>query len=422
MKLVSELQLRMGTRDIAGVISLANRFELDVHLFRLIREEEKKSLYLLRVIYEHKERFDSLLREIGESQDKYIVESVTDLLEEQTRGGLLRVASKFPLENVTDFEIRLLGATELIVQKIHEGNGHPYSGISRNIAIISAFRTQEDAKIDRVLETYARAEEDSIIINMFTGLNAYPLVLRFDHEEDLIKTLQRISPSFSALKIFYVDEIDSGFYDQITSDVPVPVISELYDIIPLCLLTVLTRLMAKYKLKSRELTIGFIGADTSVMRLTRIMMKSDFYRVLGNDPSERAQLVFEKQGGLATTNENILVNADIIFLMKNIFSPDELRKIRPGVMLISTLPRETVDPGILSERGVREYIQTGKKDFSAISPGVIMGAVASGIIHIDDARLVGLARKLGSFIDDAMIFPDVFSDVHKKITELIEKM
>ncbi|MBN1531128.1 MAG: hypothetical protein JXA20_00560 [Spirochaetes bacterium] len=422
MKLVSEIQVTLHSGDLPDLLGVALRSDLQVHSLRLVREERQRSLYQIQMVYESKERFSGFLDMARGSGDKFSIDSVVDLLEEQTIGGLLTVSSKLPIESYDDFEIRLLGATELILEKIREGNGLRHSGISKNVAVISGFRFDNDIKINTILEAYARAEEDSVIINMFTGLNAYPLIVNFDHEEDLIKTIQRVESTFSAVKLNHLEGIDTGFYDQMLSDVTVPVLSVMYDDIPLCVMTVFSRLIVNHRLKTKDITVGFIGVDLSVMRLTRILMKADYYRVLGNDVNERVLLSFEKNGGLATTNENILINADIIVLMKDMVSPEEMKKIRPGVMLVSFLPDEAVNPKVLADRGVREYILCGRKDVAALSPGMIKGALDSGLPQISDSHLVSLSRKIGALLSDTVEFPEIFSDVHERIAEIIKKM
>ncbi len=422
MKLVSEVQVSMHNGDLPDFVAAAIRSDLTVHSMKIMGGDSLRSLYQFQLVYENKQRFSGFLDMIRGSGDRYGIDSVADLLEEQTLGGLLNISSKLPIENYSDFEIRLLGATELILEKIREGNGLRHSGISKNVAVISGFRFDSDLKINSILEAYARAEEDSVILNMFTGLNAYPLILNFDHEEDLIKTIQRIESTFSAVKLNHLEELDSGFFDQMITGISAPVLSVLYDDIPLCLLTVLSKLILKHKLKTRDLTVGIVGVDISVMRLTRILMKSEYYRVLGNDGNERALMDFEKHGGLATTSDNIFINADIIILMKNIFPPEELRKIRPGVMIVSFLHKDAVDRRTLSDRGVREYVICGRKDVAALSPGVIRGALDAGLSQINDLHLVSLARKISTFLGDSIEFPDVFSDIHEKIADLIRKM
>ena len=83
--------------------------------------------------------------------------------------------------------------------------------------------------------------------------------------------------------------------------------------------------MMKYRLKAEETTVGFIGIDLSAIRLTRVLDKIGFRRVLGYDHGEKAMLALENQGGLATTAENIFGNADITLLLKNNFDHDEYR-------------------------------------------------------------------------------------------------
>ena len=422
MKLITQIDIKTRKHDLPGFIEAVYRSGSHVHTLNLLREDASSAVYQLQLVYDDKKRFSELIQELQKESEKYTVISLVNLLEEETVGGILSLSGKFPVKNASDYEMKILGATELIYEKIVEGNGMRHSGISKNVALISGILKDEEARINHILEVYAKAEENSVIINRFTGLNAYPIMIQFDHEEDLIKTIQRIELGFSAIKIYHIDEADITSYDQILSDVTIPVVSEALDDIPLYLLTIVSKLIAKYRLKPREVTVGFIGVDISVMRLTRIFMKSDYYRVLGNDGNERFLLSFEKHGGLATTNENIFSNADIIIIVKKLFTTEELQKIRPGVLIVSLLKAEDIESSIVGKRGVRELVKADRNSLSALSPGIIKGVVECGFNNINDMQLVNLSRKMNNLVPDTMEFPDIFSDIHEKIADLIRKM
>jgi hypothetical protein len=208
-------------------------------------------------------------------------------------------------------------------------------------------------------------------------------------------------------------------YDLIFSDLTIPVVSLEHDDIPLLLLTLIIKIMMKYRLKAEETTIGFIGIDISAIRLTRVFDKIGFRRILGYDHGENAMLALENQGGLATTDENIFGNADITLLLKNNFDHDEYQKIRPGQFVISFMEDENPDIEVISGKGVREFIKRDVTHLSVMFPGMLRGVIDANIGSINDARLVEYAKKLVGLLSDTFEFPHIFGDIHEKISKVI---
>ena len=266
---------------------------------------------------------------------------------------------------------------------------------------------------------HVRSELDSAVVNRFAGLNAYPLVLEYTQQEDFLKTLQRMEKSFAALRIVQIDGSDINLYEQISSEISIPVVSIETDDIPLYLLTMILKMFKKNKINPGDSTIGIIGIDVSAIRLTRLLVKLGCMRVLGYDFNEKALLSFEHMEGLATTTENIFSNADVVILLKGNFDSEEYQKIRPGQMVISLLDESLHDWEIITSRGVREFVSLNRMDMLVMAPGLIKGVLESGVRTIDDLMMIGFCRKLVNVIHEDYTMPDVFSDIHSMISDLI---
>ena len=141
------------------------------------------------------------------------------------------------VENLFDYETKVTGATNLILERIKKRDDRNlYSGISINVGLFCGIRKDSDS-INNLLRHHALQEKDSTIINRFCGLNAYPIVIRFNQVEDFIKTLQGIELTFSAIRITYIEDIqDTTLYMQIFNDISLPLLSQYYDEIPLYIL------------------------------------------------------------------------------------------------------------------------------------------------------------------------------------------
>jgi hypothetical protein len=382
-----------------------------------IMDSEKDEQFRLEIVYRKRSSFLQLISDLDNFPEKYKIIKVANALEEKIKGGLLKISGKFPLENLVDYEIGLLGAAELIQGKIKKGSGLEFSGISKNIGIISCIMEGEENALERKLKYYAEAERDSVLISRITDLNPIPLIINFRQLDDLIRAVQRIESSFSSIRFVEIDDSESLSYDQIYSDINLPVTSKRYDDIPLYLLSTISKIVSKKKLKVAETAIGIVGIDFVAMRCARLFLKSGFYRVLGYDHSEKKMLTFENNGGLATTLDNIFGNTDIVIVLKNCFLHENFEKIRPGMNIISLLDESEIDRELITNRGIREFIQVNESSLLVLFPGLARGIIEYGSRTINDDKLIGISKKLTGMMNSEYQLPDIFSDIHDRIAE-----
>ncbi len=173
----------------------------------------------------------------------------------------------------------------------------------------------------------------------------------------------------------------------INSEIDRPVLYREYDELPLLLTYAIMHIMKKKSMTREECNAGIIGIDLCALRLTRILLSMGISRVLGSDNNEKLMMNFEKEGGLATTQENIFSNTDIIILLKNHFTIDDLARIRPGQVIISLIDDEDIDQEIIERKGIRDFIHGRWCDLSVIFPGLIAGMLKTGVKNLSDATI-----------------------------------
>lgn len=416
MKLISELQVRIKRGFLPHFTNELYKWKCEVRKLEILESGEQQDSFFIEVVYDDTENFRSFVDKIGKHIDNFKVESVKNILEDEIYGGLLMVTGKVQIENMMDYEMRLDGAAELIINKIEHGEaGVGITGISKNVALVCGIMNREEVNTKYLLATYTSAEKEAIVIQRFSGYNAYPLVTRFDQIEDFIKTLQRVSHTYSVIRILDIEEeYDISHFEQIYNAIDLPVISRGFDEMPLYLASLLDRMVVKGKLKYEDISVGMIGIDAAAQRITRILRLLGCSRVLGYDNNESLMLSFENEGGLSTTQENIFNNADIIILFKNHFSADDLNKLIPGQMIISFVDEEMFNFDIVNTKGIKEFIHGKKIDISSIVPGLVKGLAASRLHHLDDRCIIKLAKDISSY-SGKMMMPPVFSDIHERI-------
>ena len=423
MKLMAEIIIAMKKGDLPKAVDEIYGHSFEIHSLKLIEraindihEEEK---YSFSVFYPGMDLLAGFLEKIN-SNDRYRIISVVNTLEENIKGGLISVCGRRKIESESDFELEVLGASNLIQEKVALGLGSVYTSISKSVCLVSAVKVQSDFDRRIIMSNYAAAEKDSVILNFIFSMNGYPLVVKYSQIEDLIKFIQSVESNFSAIRLMDITERDIQPVSMIQSEVKLPFLSRDLDEIPLYILMIINRLVltgmdSSEKLSPSETAIGIIGLDMSSLRLTTLLKKSGFSRILGYDVNEKLTLSFENLSGLATTTENIFSNSDIVILLTDKFDHSDYKKIRPGQFIISFLDDKDVDMHSVKERGVREFIRGDLNNLANLFPGILRAIVDSGTKNLDDIKIIKLASMLYKELKSDYRFPDIFNGIHGKV-------
>jgi len=374
----------------------------------------------LEIVYADEERYKLAIDAIGAPKGPFQVLGIKNILEDSITGGLLRLSGKLPIENENDYEMRVLGSASMIVERISRGEWKRFSGITRNVGLVSALKKKTDLSPEAIHTNYTALERESITLQYFSGYNGLPLLVQYRQIEDLIKCIQSIDGTYSAVHFHHIEDVDDITpYEQLISDMAVTVTGSAYDTVPLCLATELLQLFDKYKMDFSDSNIGIIGINISSLRITRLLLSLGCLRVLGYDNNEKLMLTLEKAGGMATTPENIFDNTDVILLFKNHYTVDEFHKIRSGQIIISLIEEEEFERKIIKDKGIRAYLPKSSINASIFLPGLVRGMLGCDLQTINDAQLLELAGKLKTLKGRKASALSFFSDIHDRIAQFI---
>jgi hypothetical protein len=418
MRLATKLVIKVKSGFLPHLINEIYKRNCSARNISLSESEHGTDLFIMEILYSAYDEYAEILKKIEKFEDSFKIVSSENILEKGITGGLLNVSGKMRVENQIDYEMNVLGATELSLKMIQlEEDGLKYSGISRNVALLCGVSDLSDLK-GNPLKFYTLAERDSIIINKFAELNAFPVLINFHHGDDFIKVMQGIGSTYSAIRISVIENIDDiSFYERISDIMPVPVLSRFYDEIPMSLLAAITHVSVRNNIDIKSCTAGVIGINISSLRLARLMRKLGFSRILGSDKNIQLMHSFEKEGGLATIEENIFENADLIIIFKD-FNMDNLNGVGSGQMIISMIEKK-LDQEFLKDKGIRDILQDNWIDSAAFFPGILKGLISSGKKYLNDDHIIKLSEMITGFKGKDEILPGVFSSINEKLPGLI---
>jgi len=420
MRLIASITLKMKKVILPQFITTLYKHNIDINMINLTESDGKWEDYSIEIIYSAKKDLIRLIDILSKNNEYFQNIVVTSTLEDKIKGGVLTVSSKVEIENINDVSTALIGGNKLIHEKIDAGLQNSYCASFNSIALISGIKITAATDNRRYYHLYADSERDSVLIGRFTGKNSFPLVIKYNSIEDMIKTVKGIEENFCCLRIMNNDE-DDYLLSNIIDSVTKPLIFKELDENPVHYLAVINTLISNHSIVPGDTSVGIIGLNNSTIKLTALLVKSGYMKVLGHDTNERQMMSFENRKGLATTVENVISNSDILMIMDENITHDYMQSFKAGQMVISGLTSDIGDIAVLKDKGVREFIRIEETDTLSLLPAMINAILASSEKHFSDDMLIGIARAISTQMQKKYDLPGLFSDISEEIEKMILK-
>lgn len=420
MKLTAALTIKMKKGILPQFISTLYKQQMEISSIDLAESDGKWDGYSIEIIYTSKKDLMRVVDALKKNSDFFRDIIITSTLEDKIRGGLLATGSKIQIDSSSDIETAFLGGTLLIHEKIDSGFGRQYCSVSESVGVISGFRKMTSPN-EEYYHYCADSERDSIIISRFTGKNAFPIAIKYQSVEDMIKTLKGIEESFSCFRFMNTDSEDNLFRNTVIDSLRKPVIFRELDELPLYLMTLITKLCKKHRYKPEETSVGILGLNQGMIRLTGLLCTAGYLKVLGHDNRERTMMSFETQGGLATTVENVADNGDILIVTEEELLRDNVHSLNPGCTVITGFSSESIDASVFSERGIKEIIQYRPADMLTLLPPMVNGITSGEQKFFSDDLILKISASAAREIGDSYRLPGFFSEISGKIESAITR-
>ncbi|HEY1405554.1 MAG TPA: hypothetical protein VF857_02995 [Spirochaetota bacterium] len=422
MKISVELTMDIRDNNLAESVARLSGAGCVISRIVALSRDLQITRYQIDIIYDDPSAFKRCIASFDDESGRYTVIHLKNYLDELLSHGFLHVRGSMRIDTPEDYEMNVLGARQIAHEKILESdNPLSFTGIKRNVGCITGVKGKNEQAKTVNASHYIESEIASVMLSKLAGMNGFPFHLRFDMPEDFLKMIASIESGFSAMRISHLDDDDnSEVFDQLPDALSIPFVSRTHDELTIFALAAILKMAKKHRCKIKESNIGFIGLNAASIRLAQLCLRMGCMRVLGFDNNEKCMLTFERQKGLATTPENILVNSDIVILMRNHFTEIDLTKMRPGIIVISFLDDPTSIKSFEEKRSCREIISGEWADSAILYPGIIKGLLSSGKKHLSIDDITALSETLAEAeAQTGKIFPGLFSDIHDKIQKTV---
>ena len=264
-------------------------------------------------------------------------------------------------------------------------------------------------------------EGKSIIFKEFGGVDAYPICLGTQNENEIVKIVESLSPSFGAVNI---EDIDSpkcfSIVDRLSKSLDIPVFHDDRHGTAIVTIAALLNALKVVKKNLKKSKIVIVGAGAAGRGITDLLVHAGARNVVvsdskgaiytgrkGLDPYKKIIAKKTNKKKIKGKLKDLLVDADVFIgtsgrgnLLKGHWITSMEKN--PIVFAISN-PTPEIHPKIAKKFGAR-VIATGRSDFpnqvnnSIAFPGFMKGILEARKRNIDQESLLRAAKAIASHI------------------------
>jgi malate dehydrogenase (oxaloacetate-decarboxylating) len=349
--------------------------------------------------------------------------------------GKLAITSKVPLTNKEDLslaytpgvaEVCRVIAKDKSLAMTHTMKGNMVAVISDGSAILGLGNLGPEAALPVM-------EGKCVLFKEFAGVDAFPICLDTQDEEEIIKTIKYLAPVFGGINL---EDISAprcfNIESRLKAELNIPV---MHDDQHGTATVVLAGLINAIKLRSsnkEEVKIVVNGAGAAGLAITDLLLKYGFKNIVVCDSkgaiySGRETLNSEKEKIATLTNlegakgslSEIIKDVDIFIgvSVAGALTEDMVRAMndRPIIFALAN-PVPEIMPDLAKSAGAF-VVATGRSDFPnqlnnvLAFPGIFRGALDNKVPQITDEMLVKVAENLAALViepNPELILPSPF--------------
>jgi malate dehydrogenase (oxaloacetate-decarboxylating) len=288
-------------------------------------------------------------------------------------------------------------------------------------------------------------EGKSVLLNQFSGIQAYPLALDTQDPDTIIQTIKLIAPNFSAIMLEDIKAPECVYIEErLQKELDIPVFHDDQHGTAIVVSAALINALKLVNKDMKDIKVCISGLGAAGSAIIRLLHKLGVKEIYGYDIQGVVRKENYKhynpvvkslidQGILKYHHKNdlkdLLNNKDVFIGVsaKNILSEDMVKNMNKDAIIFAMAnPDPEIIPDLAKKAGAR-IIGTGRSDYPnqinnvLVFPGLMKAVLESRIKTITDDIKVTTAKAIASLVKDdeineEHILPNIFD---KTVVETI---
>ncbi|MEI7451871.1 MAG: NADP-dependent malic enzyme [Candidatus Falkowbacteria bacterium] len=284
-------------------------------------------------------------------------------------------------------------------------------------------------------------EGKCVLFKEFAGVDAFPICLDTQDEEEIIKTIKYLAPVFGGINL---EDISAprcfNIEARLKKELDIPVMHDDQHGTATVVLAGLINALRLRESDKKDVRVVVNGAGAAGVAITKLLLEFGFVNIIVCDSkgvifSGRDDLNSSKTELAKLTNKNkttgdliaALSGADVFIGVSTaeVLKPEMIKLMAKDPIIFALAnPTPEVMPDVAMAAGAL-VVATGRSDYPnqinnvLVFPGVFRGALDNNVKEITDAMLIRAAENLASLIEEPSadnILPDVFD---KRVAKVV---
>lgn len=287
-------------------------------------------------------------------------------------------------------------------------------------------------------------EGKAVLFKKFAGIDAFPICLNTQDEDEIVEIVKNISPVFGAINL---EDISAPrcfrIEKRLRAELDIPVMHDDQHGTAVVVLAGLINSLKIKKIKKENVKIVINGAGSAGLAITDLLLKYGFKEIIVLDSKGaifegRGELNEEKKEVARLTNkEKLSGNLDEVIKKRDIFIGVSKAKVltekmvktmneKPIIFALAN-PEPEIMPDLAKKAGAF-VVATGRSDFpnqvnNALAfPGIFRGALHNKIKQFNGEMFIKAGIALASFVKNPTTNKIIPNPFEKGVSEAIAKV
>jgi malate dehydrogenase (oxaloacetate-decarboxylating) len=352
----------------------------DVGEVRLIQETSRYTLRDISIYTQDEAHMDRVVHAMEANSGTRIL-AIRDEVLELHQKGKIAIRSRLKVDSLSILRrVYTPGVAEVCLMLARDPSlARQYTAISHLVAIVTDGTAVLGLGDIGPVAAMPVMEGKAMLMETLVGLSGVPILLNSKDPDQIIRTIQTISPTFSAI---HLEDISAprcfGIEERLQSSLDIPVMHDDQHGTAVVATAALTTASRITHLGLEKALIGQIGLGAAGNAIGRMLMKLTGNPVLGADISEAALTFFELSGGKRSNLKEIMQECDVVIATTGVAGLIKPELVRSGqIILALSNPNPEIDPEIAIRAGAA-FAADGKSVNNVLGfPGILRGAVDS---------------------------------------------
>ena len=410
---------------LAAVLGVIARHGGSVGDIRTVHQGRTSMVRDIDLVVGELQEIDAILAEFAEMPETTVLEVRDEVLSAHV-GGKIRVVSRLPIETLADLGRVYTPGVGEVCRRIHEDPemADHYTAIPNTVAIVSDGSAVLGLGNLGALAAMPVLEGKAALLAQLVGVNAVPIALRSQDEDDIVSAVAEISASFGVIQL--EDIAAPRCFDieaRIQDAVDVAVFHDDQHGTAAVVLAALINACHLVETSPGALKIGQVGLGAAGLAIARSVMRYTGNPVLGADIVPDAVKRLVSAGGVASDLAEICATCDVVIAttgQPGLITPGMVRAGQTVFALSN--PRPEIDAAAALEAGARIAEGGAAINNLLCYPGACRGLLDAGARRSSPDVFQAASQAIVAMTPPGNLLPEALSrPVHSAVARAVAR-